>query len=554
MSMLWREVKPGVPRGVIYRLFQAGCVLTFFYIFGYAWVSDDAYITFRVVDNAVNGFGLRWNIDERVQVYTHPLWMLIHIPFYAIFHNIFLVTFAISAALSVAAVAALIRATPTTHLHKAALVLIPLMLSKSFKNHIVNGLEAPLLLFLLAWFWHDFIRTPGRIYRLMFIASLVMITRLDACLMVVLPLTWRVAVTRFQHFSPLKALKAFSPLIGWSLFSLFYYGFVFPNTKYAKLNTGISTSQYLDFGHCYEWEFTNFDRFSWLYIHFAFICAGITVVLDIIRFVNRRPLPAPFLTAPLMAMGMHLYMMYVVRVGGDFMDGRYYVPPFFMAVILVYTTLSRLPLPWVVLVCCYFLKVGYNRKNYDMRHGYSRHCGINSERDYYKGKQTLFVEGGFISNALGGNFTSRERIDNVMRFELWEARNMPDKWILPYNFKNYKKVVVSGYIGVWGFVQGPGLITIDNLALTDALLARLPRRPERYWRSGHYIRNIPDGYIQARQTGDTSQMDPSLRRYYEKLRLIISGPLWSYRRLKTIIAFNLGSYNEWRLRYIRSHK
>ncbi len=40
-----------------------------------AWLSDDAYITFRTVDNFINGYGLRWNIAERVQSYTNPLWM-----------------------------------------------------------------------------------------------------------------------------------------------------------------------------------------------------------------------------------------------------------------------------------------------------------------------------------------------------------------------------------------------------------------------------------------------------------------------------------------------
>ncbi len=38
-----------------------------------AWVSDDAYITFRTVDNFVHGHGLRWNTGERVQAYTNPL-------------------------------------------------------------------------------------------------------------------------------------------------------------------------------------------------------------------------------------------------------------------------------------------------------------------------------------------------------------------------------------------------------------------------------------------------------------------------------------------------
>ena len=41
------------------------------------WVCDDAFITLRTIDNLVHGYGLRWNVDERVQSFTHPLWMLL---------------------------------------------------------------------------------------------------------------------------------------------------------------------------------------------------------------------------------------------------------------------------------------------------------------------------------------------------------------------------------------------------------------------------------------------------------------------------------------------
>jgi len=47
-----------------------------------AWVNEDAYITLRTVDNFVNGYGMRWNIAERVQTFTHPLWFfLITLPY-----------------------------------------------------------------------------------------------------------------------------------------------------------------------------------------------------------------------------------------------------------------------------------------------------------------------------------------------------------------------------------------------------------------------------------------------------------------------------------------
>ena len=49
-----------------------------------AWVTEDAFITFRVIENLLNGYGPRWNIDERVQVFTHPLWMFLLVPIVAV--------------------------------------------------------------------------------------------------------------------------------------------------------------------------------------------------------------------------------------------------------------------------------------------------------------------------------------------------------------------------------------------------------------------------------------------------------------------------------------
>ncbi len=37
------------------------------------WLHEDAFITYRSVDNLINGYGQTWNISERVQTYTHSL-------------------------------------------------------------------------------------------------------------------------------------------------------------------------------------------------------------------------------------------------------------------------------------------------------------------------------------------------------------------------------------------------------------------------------------------------------------------------------------------------
>lgn len=53
--------------------------VVFLFCQGYThrWNSEDAFITFRVVKNILNGYGPVYNIDERVEAYTHPLWVAI---------------------------------------------------------------------------------------------------------------------------------------------------------------------------------------------------------------------------------------------------------------------------------------------------------------------------------------------------------------------------------------------------------------------------------------------------------------------------------------------
>src|SRR4030095_586143 len=45
-----------------------------------AWVSDDAFISMRAVENLLSGHGLVSNPPERVQAFTSPLFTLLLIP------------------------------------------------------------------------------------------------------------------------------------------------------------------------------------------------------------------------------------------------------------------------------------------------------------------------------------------------------------------------------------------------------------------------------------------------------------------------------------------
>jgi hypothetical protein len=59
------------------RVVVVALALFFCVLIKNAWLSDDAYITLRTVSNFIHGYGLTWNADERVQTYTHPLWILL---------------------------------------------------------------------------------------------------------------------------------------------------------------------------------------------------------------------------------------------------------------------------------------------------------------------------------------------------------------------------------------------------------------------------------------------------------------------------------------------
>ena len=118
-------------------------------LFGYclvrtAWLSDDAYITFRTVENFVSGYGPTWNIDERVQTYTHPLWMFLLSGLRLVSGEIYYTSLATSMALSMAAVC-LLAALAIARTREQALLCVSICtFSKAFVDFSSSGLENPL--------------------------------------------------------------------------------------------------------------------------------------------------------------------------------------------------------------------------------------------------------------------------------------------------------------------------------------------------------------------------------------------------------------------------
>ena len=225
-------------------------------VFRNAWLAEDAFITFRTVDNFIHGYGLTWNVTERVQAYTNPLWMFIVSLFYFITREIFYTVTFLSIGISLLTVLVF-----TLWFHPltrgAILGVIALMNSKAFIDYSTSGLENPLTHLILILFFWIYLQKEFKIHNLFwlsFIAALGTFNRMDSILLFLPALVY--ATWKVRSWKVLPAVIAgFAPFILWELFSLVYYGFLFPNTAYAKLDTGIPASELVVQGLYYLHDF-----------------------------------------------------------------------------------------------------------------------------------------------------------------------------------------------------------------------------------------------------------------------------------------------------------
>jgi hypothetical protein len=99
-------------------------------------------------------------------------------------------------------------------------------------------------------------------------------------------------------------------------------------------------------------------------------------------------------------------------------------------------------------------------------------------------------------------------------------------------------VATRDAVGFFGYLSGRDIHVVDFFGLADPFLARLPA--ERPWRIGHFKRRLPAGYISSLRKGRNEIEDPGLASFYEDVRLVTVGPLWSRERWNAILRLNLG--------------
>lgn len=510
--------RPGI------RIGQAFLIAAFTYVFlANAWLGDDAYITFRVIWNLLHGYGAVFNPGERVQAYTHPLWMLTMSAAHVVTREFFFTALAVSYAFALTAVMLVGRSARS--LAGMAVAVLWLVSSKAFVDYTSSGLEYPLSYLLLAAFYVNFCRvsdaplTRGELGRFGLLAGLAFVNRIDSVVLYAAPLAWltlRGWRRRDERIAPL--LLAFAaPVAAWLIFATIYYGFPLPNTYYAKVATGIPASLLHRQGLAYLLNSFAHDPIT---LGTVGALAGVAV---------RGSMPVR-----LSAVSALLYVAYTVSVGGDFMSGRFFAMPFLVAVIALiavlgdvnyYSAAAAALVVYNVLMPIVPIKT---TGSYDAAWAWRSQNGIKDERGHYHRITNVFFYSPF-----------RELPDHTWMREGLSFRSGPEK------------VTVQGSIGFYGLAAGPAKVLVDRNALSDPLLARLPVSPRLYFEfyAGHYFRDVPAGYIESLTSGTNQIADPGLHDYYEHLRAVVNGPVFQAARFRSIWYLNVGGGRDMARRY-----
>jgi arabinofuranosyltransferase len=497
-----------------------------------AWVTEDAYIIFRSLEQFFAGNGPRWNPHDRVQVFTSPLWFWLLAAVRGVSSDVYLNALGVAFTLFMATLFVIFK----IFRNPAILLLAVLLLiaSNGFFDYTSSGLENPLVYFLISLYVLYYLRLFGtaatteildttldrdKLRHLFWVFGLILLVRHDLVILMLPSLVYTALKERSLLLGKEALVTIFTtllPFILWSLFALIYYGTPLPNSAYAKLNTNIDKIRIFEQGAKY---FVS-----------SFIYDSITLPLIasslVLTFTNAKDRHLSYL-----GLGIVLNLLYVGYIGGDFMQGRFFSYSYLLGMLLLLLGYQKSkhsyvkPVLWLGLSAYLLLY---------------QHTPFNAKSDH-TGKYWL----GRISDERGTYFANV----SLNRY----MRSWGEEEIFPYHdwcregaaFKNSSDLVkTQTNIGFYGYCAGTEKIIVDQLALSDPLLARLPSSDFLF--AGHFKRTIPEGYLNSIINGQETLADPQLNKFYHKLKLITQNEtLFSWARCKAIILMNLGVYDRY---------
>lgn len=297
------------------------------------FIQDDAYISLEYAKNFAQGNGLVFNIGQRVEGFTSFLWIsILTIPFMLninpeIFAQVLSISFGVlnlilTYFLSRVIVGKYKNKDVNSYFHFVPVIM--LMISGTFYYWAVSGMETTLYTFsCMLGVYYYLIRNKRIVYLYLSIIflTLAFLTRQEAAIIIgIFILDFIIEQLRNNNYI-LNFKKLFSakliiflsifiiPTVIFILFRFSYFGYLFPNTFYAK--TGI-TSDYLSAGLQYTGAF--FEKY---------LLYGSIFILPIFLLIKREYREKIILLYAI----IFSYIIYIIFVGGDVLAmHRFFIP------------------------------------------------------------------------------------------------------------------------------------------------------------------------------------------------------------------------------------
>lgn len=496
-----------------------------------AWQSDDAYHAYAMAKNLVDGHGFVYNIGERASASSCPLFTLVIAFGYFFIRHMFLVSLLICVIFSGVAYWIVVKDFCKDKI-QIFVLLFTLLCSSSFISYTTSGLENSMLFFLAALFLKAYFKTETySLKQMLYMAiliSLIAMTRMDAVLMFIPMILYVYLVKREISF--IKAvgigIAGLLPFILWEFFSLFYYGFFVPNTAFVKLGTDIPKRDYIVRGIQYVLNTMICDPIVLLV---PFIAVLVLVFTKKFRYIH-------------LALGVLLYGIYIIYIGGDFMMGRHFTVMFFMSVIgsiyyinneLVSNETGKVTYKAItvrfmemMLVCCITYSMTSNVISRQFIFGENMNSPISDERAGYFKWTSLF------NNVLSYMSTGRMCITDA-----WN-----DQGVIDLIDEDINSGILAVVPGITKYDHNDMYLN-DYYALGDPFLSKLPAVKESGWRIGHMHREAPEGYCESVMFGENQIRNEAASEYYDVIRLITHGDLFDSERIRAIIDINTGKYD-----------
>ena len=217
--------------------------------------------------------------------------------------------------------------------------------------------------------------------------------------------------------------------------------------------------------------------------------------------------------------GVFGYLGYVVYVGGDFMAGRFFAVPF-IAVLFLTICVPRDRYPrvlsqrqfyytvtsvGVVIITLAFLSgpTPFSATQVIAGQRFEQANGIVDERSVYTGMKRTFLDLFDLENNQVDSFRFPMEAIQQPDVHISLLDEAADSWPRKSANDSQYPIAVGDTcgIGATAIMAGPRIHWVDSCALADRFLASVRfDKPE--WRIGHFVRAIPEGYLEAIQRND----------------------------------------------------